>query len=463
MNTFTTDRYRGKRVTVMGLGKFGGGVGAARFLAEQGALVTVTDSKPVESLTVSLDGLKGIDVIRHLGGHDIVDFTQADLVVASPAVPRESPFLEAARNAGVELMTEIGLFVRHCPAHICGITGSNGKTTTVSMTGAILDAAHIRHWVGGNIGGSLLASLAEMTPDDSVVLELSSFQLEWLDEMGWSPEIAAILNISPNHLDRHGTFERYRDAKGVIFDHQKQTDTAILVADPPGSAVYRDRVRGNLLWAGTSLNGDGVTLDDGWISVRKEGKTTRIIEAGKLQTPGAHNVLNALAATACALSLGADISAIARGLASFRGVQHRIQFVGKRDGVRFYNDSKATTPESTVVAVRAFSGCVIPILGGYDKGVTFDKMAEEIAGKVPWAALIGVTAGKIRSSLDKAGIDSTTYPTLEEAFAACVAKARAGDTVLLSPGCASYDMFSDYEQRGERFTGLVKAYVEQSS
>jgi len=170
MKTFTTDRYRNKRVTVMGLGKFGGGVGAARFLVEQGALVTVTDSKPAESLVHSLDELNGYDIIRHLGGHDLADFTDTDLVVASPAVPRESPFLDAARNAGVELMTEIGLFVRHCPAHICGITGSNGKTTTVSMTGAILEAAKKRYWVGGNIGGSLLASLPDITAEDSVVL-----------------------------------------------------------------------------------------------------------------------------------------------------------------------------------------------------------------------------------------------------------------------------------------------------
>ena len=451
--------FKGKRATVMGLGKFGGGFGAARFLAEQGAQVIVTDLKPAEAFADAVGDLGQYDLTYRFGHHDMQDFIHTDLVVVSPAVPRESPYVMAARNAGVPLRTEIGLFVERCPARICGITGSNGKTTTVSMLGAILAESGRRSWVGGNIGVSLLRALGDMTPDDLVVLELSSFQLEWLDEMGWSPPVAAILNISPNHLDRHGTFERYRDAKGLILAHQKSSDTAVLVQDPPGSAFYRNQVRGRILWAGTENREDGATLDGGWIAESNGSRSTRIFDSRALIVPGRHNVLNALSAAACALALGIDRDAIARGLASFKGVPHRIQYLGEKAGVRFYNDSKATTPESTVVAVESFPGHVIPILGGYDKHVSFDRMAEQIVSRVTWAALIGVTAHQIKAALDKADIRSETFPTLAAAFEGCTRQARPGDVVLLSPGCASYDMFNDFEQRGEQFMEMARVYL----
>jgi UDP-N-acetylmuramoylalanine--D-glutamate ligase len=286
--------------------------------------------------------------------------------------------------------------------------------------------------------------------------------MEWLDEMAWSPAVATILNISPNHLDRHGTFERYRDAKGLILAHQKAGDTAILVSDPPGSAYFRDRVKGRLLWVGATNRENGITLDDGWIAEVNNGAVTRIFDSGALIVPGRHNVLNAMSAAACARSLFIGHEAIEAGLASFRGVPHRIQYLGERESVRFYNDSKATTPESTVVAVESFPGRVIPILGGYDKHVSFDHMAEEIRKRVDWAALIGVTADQIRGSLDRAGIAYEKFPTLKAAFEGCVAHARPGDVVLLSPGCASYDMFNDYEQRGEIFMDMVEEYLHLS-
>jgi UDP-N-acetylmuramoylalanine--D-glutamate ligase len=451
-----TGEFHGMRVTVMGLGSFGGGGGAAKYLAGRGALVTVTDLKTARDLAVSIEALQEYDIRFVLGGHDMEDFTGADLVVASPAVPRESPYLEAARRAGVRLHTEVGLFVERCPAPVCGVTGSNGKTTTVSMIGEALAHGGVPYHLGGNIGGSLLAELPRIAPDDRVVLEISSFQIEWLDELGWSPRIAALLNIMPNHLDRHGTLEAYTEVKAKILAHQEPGDTAVIVTDDPGARAITDRVRGKLIRVGRDIAGDGLTLEGSWIVRKAGGRTERVFDTARLQVPGAHNVSNALAAVACALEMGAPPEGIADGLASFRGMPHRLELVGEIGGVRFFNDSKATTPEAAAVGVAAFGERVIPILGGYDKGVSFEEMARGIAGKVRWAALIGATAPKIRSALESAGVASIVFGTLGEALRACADRAAPGDVVLLSPGCASYDMFNNYEERGEAFRELVR-------
>lgn len=443
-------------MTVMGLGSFGGGIGAAKFLAGQGARVTVTDLKPERDLAASIQALQGYDIRFVIGRHEMGDFTGADMVVASPAVPRESPYLTAARQAGVRLHTEIGLFVERCPAPVCGVTGSNGKTTTVSMIGAALDHSGVTFHLGGNIGKSLLEDLPRIAPGDRVVLEISSFQIEWLDELGWSPRIAALLNIMPNHLDRHGTLDAYANIKAKLFDHQRPGDTAVIVTDDPGARAALDRVRGRLVRVGSSLAGDGVTLEAGWIVRRSGERTERVFDTALLPVPGAHNIVNALAAAACALELGASPEGIASGLAAFRGVPHRLELVGEIGGVRYFNDSKATTPEAAAVGIAAFPGGVIPILGGYDKGMGFDGMARAVAGKVRWAAIIGATAPKIRSALADNGVDASVFGSLGEAFRACADRAAPGNVVLLSPGCASYDMFNNYEERGEAFRELVR-------
>ncbi|MBT4483211.1 MAG: UDP-N-acetylmuramoyl-L-alanine--D-glutamate ligase, partial [Candidatus Latescibacteria bacterium] len=230
-NTFK--EFASMDITVMGLGSFGGGIGAAKFLAMNGAHVTVTDIKSEHELSESVEKLQGLDIRFVLGRHEIKDFTDARMVVVNPAVPRDSEYIRAARNSGTWLRTEIGLFIERCPAQICGVTGSNGKTTTVSMLKSILDRSGKTHWIGGNIGGSLLSDLGSISPEDIVVLELSSFQLEWLNELAWSPHIAAVLNIMPNHLDRYGTLEKYTEAKATILDYQKTSDSVILVRDDP--------------------------------------------------------------------------------------------------------------------------------------------------------------------------------------------------------------------------------------
>ena len=440
----------------MGLGSFGGGAGAARFLAERGAHVTVTDLKTETTLRASVDALDGLGIRFVLGVHNMDDFTGADMVVVSPAVPRESVYIAAARESGAALTTEIGLFVGLCPANICGITGSNGKTTTVSMIQSVLEHSGVRFNVGGNIGGSLLNELDSIKPGDRVVLELSSFQLEWLDEMSWSPHIAAVLNIMPNHLDRHGSFGNYREAKAAILRHQSNADTAILMVDDPGSISMRDSVQGKLVRAGTELEGDGVLFHGGRLCERRGKRLAVICDGFRLLIPGKHNRINALAAAACALELGIDHSSVEAGLLTFKGVPHRLEYAGERYGVLFYNDSKATTPEAAAAAVASFDRTVIPILGGYDKGVSFSEMAGNMAGRVQWAALIGETAGAISHELQSAGIRSEIFGTLEEAFDACMGRAAKGDVVVLTPGCASYGMFGNYEERGDAFKALVK-------
>ncbi|MFC1607077.1 UDP-N-acetylmuramoyl-L-alanine--D-glutamate ligase [Candidatus Latescibacterota bacterium] len=453
------DTFKNKRVTVMGLGSFGGGIGAARFLTGCGAQVTVTDMKSEHDLRESVKALDGYGVRFVLGRHDMSDFTETDLVVASPAVPRESDYIVAARSADVNLTTEVGLFVERCPATICGITGSNGKTTTVSMIRSILECSGDPFHVGGNIGGSLLSSLDSIGPDDHVVLELSSFQLEWLDDMGWSPRIAVILNIMPNHLDRHGTFERYRESKMAILKHQGQDDIALLVSDDPGSSSLRDMVQGTTIWVGTDHRYDGITVDNGMIGERRGAVTAPICNVDCLLVPGKHNILNAMSAVACTREMGIGHDDVCRGLATFAGVPHRLEYIGEYNGIRYYNDSKATTPEAAVAAISSFGCPVIPILGGYDKNVSFENAAREMHGKVKWTALIGETSQAIAEQLDRVGIESIRFRSLDEAFSASIDHAEAGDVIVLTPGCASYDMFPNYEVRGNIFRDMVKRYV----
>jgi len=453
------NEFKGMRATVMGLGTFGGGLGSARFLAEHGARVTVTDTKSPEQLAASVTRLSDLDIRFVLGGHAMEDFTSADIVVASPAVPRTSKFIDAARNTGARLTTEIELFVDRCPSIICGITGSNGKSTTVSMLGSILESDGRKSWVGGNIGGSLLAALPEMGVDDIVVLELSSFQLEWLRDTCWSPHIAAVLNILPNHLDRHGTIGDYTEAKAAILDNQSTDDRVVLVRDDPGSRSLCSRSRGKILWVSAEHDIPGIVVENGMILERRYRTVTPIIRVKDLNIIGNHMITNALVATACAVTLECSLLTIKKGLRRFSGLPHRLEFVGEVAGVRFVNDSKATTPDAAAAAAEAFDGKVIPILGGYDKEVTFTGMAARMAKRIQWAALIGQTAPMITGELNAVGVKTSVFATLEEAFDACVARASWGSTVLLSPGCASYDMFRDYEERGELFKACVRRLI----
>jgi len=428
--------YRGQRVTVMGLGRFGGGAGAARFLAERGARVSITDLSPAEKLADSIASLNDLPITAwRLGEHRAEDFQEADLIVASPAVPRENPYLRIAREAGVEITSEMNLFWRHNRGRVIGVTGSNGKSTTTAMIHAILSTAGRPTRLGGNIGRSLLPEVDSITPDEFVVLELSSFQLENLAPLRPQPDVAVVTNFTPNHLDRHGSLAEYRTAKQNITAWQRPDQIAVLDFNDADIAAWPTAAR--RMDYGTAVN--ELPLTD-W-----------------LQVPGPHNLRNAQAAACAALAVGVDVNNIETGLRSFRGLPHRLEVVAELAGRRFVNDSIATTPESVEAALRSFEDArVILLAGGYDKGIDLTGLARLIGERCHAVALIGQTAGRLEELLTGSLLPRQVCASLEEAVRWAYAHSHPGDVVLLSPGCASYDWFRDFEERGRLFAELAR-------
>ena len=454
--------FKNKKITVMGLGLFGGGVCIARFLAKQGACVTVTDLRNTAELSPSMKQLEGLPISYKLGGHAEEDFINADMVIVNPAVPKNSKFIQIARNNRVLIDTEMNIFFKLCPATIIGITGSNGKSTTTTLTGKILEETQRKTWIGGNIGKSLLGCLDEMKPADIVVLELSSFQLEELNHTKKSPHLSVVTNISPNHLDRHTNMDEYIQAKKAIILHQGSGDYAILNYDDPELRRWEKDCKGHVLWYSaihTPANGAFIKCNDIVLSVN--GQNTTIPCVSSVKIPGIHNLQNVLAASCAAYLSGARKQHIEKAITTFTGLEHRLEFVREVNGVRYYNDSKATTPESSIAAITAFQAQVILIAGGYDKGSSFGEFAGVCAQHTKAVVLIGKTAGKIKELiLKKKGSGEIPsifmLKTFEEAFRQANALAKAGDVILLSPACASYDMFLNYEERGRKFKDMVK-------
>ncbi len=419
---------RGRRVTVMGLGRFGGGAGVTRWLAAQGAAVLVTDLAGADDLDQAVrdiaDLLEAGSVTLRLGGHDEADFRAwsakrsrgADLVVANPAVPRpwENPMLAAASAAGVPLTTEIRLLIERLNRRrVIGVTGTAGKSTTTAMIHHVLAACGVASRRGGNIGGSLLSEVHAIGADEWVVLELSSAMLHWL--RGWSPGIAVLTNVEPNHLDWHGSFEHYARCKGQIFSDQL-----------PGEA---------------QLRGDEVPA----------------VALPPLAVPGEHNRCNAhlAVAAACSAVPGLDRAAAAAALADFRGLPHRLEFVAESRGRRFFNDSKSTTPSATRLAVEALGDPrrVHLIVGGYDKQIDLEPLVVQTR-RVAGVYAIGQTGPRLAGA---AG--AVDCGTLDVAVERALSRMKRGDVLLLSPGCASWDQFENYERRGEAFCALVKEKV----
>ena len=421
----------GCRVTVMGLGRFGGGVGAVRFLADRGAILTVTDAADAAALAESLAEVADCNIVRlRLGGHAADDFTNTDLVVASPAVPFEHPLLTAARDREIPVTTEIGLFWEFCRGRIIGVTGSVGKSTTAAMIHAILHAAGLPVWLGGNIGGSLLTEVAAIEPGDSVVLELSSFQLEYLAPQRPRPAVAVVTNLRPNHLDRHGTLAAYAAAKQTLLRWQTPQDVAVLNADDPAVATWQT-----------------------------EAMVQRFSAHGRqipLRVPGAHHQANAAAAAMAARVFGVPAETITNALANFPGLPHRLEIVGEFAGRTVVNDSKATTPEAAIAALDAFTRPVCLIAGGADKGVDLTPLAAAIANRGVRAVVTGATGPTLARLLNKHGATAIIAADFAAAVATAWAASRPGDVLLLSPGCASYGAFRDYRERGQRFAALVK-------
>jgi len=428
--------FSGQRVTVMGLGRHGGGVAAARWLAAQGAIVTVTDLADERALADSLTALRGAAVARYQwGGHRERDFREADMVVVNPAVRPRDRWVELAAAAGAKITSEIELFLNRCPGRVVGVTGSNGKSTTAAMTAAMLAADGRRVWLGGNIGRSLLGELESIGADDWIVLELSSFQLHWLSAQARLPEAAIVVNCTANHLDWHASWPDYVAAKQRLLAEQVPGGVAVVNDRDPETARWGSLVRGRLTkpW------------DDACIP--------------PLGVPGDHNRTNAGGAAAAAEALGCAPQAIARALREFRGLPHRLELVAEIAGRKFYNDSMATTPESVVAAVNALGPRVWFLVGGYDKGVDYRAMIARLAGGARGAAFYGAVRDKLAelmSQQDGACLHETRA-TLADALDWCWERSQPGDAIVLSPGCASYDQFRDYRHRAQAFVEAARA------
>ena len=419
---------RGKRVTVAGLGRFGGGIAVSRWLVEQGAEVLVTDKASADVLADSIRQLDGLPIKFRFENQPEEDFTQTDLVVASPAIPPSSPLLQAAKSAGVPVTTEIRLFVERCPATIIGVTGTKGKSTTTEMLGRMLKTAG-PVWVGGNIGKSLLDDLPKILPGHLVVLELSSFMLEHLGEMKWSPHIATVTMVSSDHLDWHGSQEAYVNAKRNIVRFQPEEGIAVLNEDNDLATSVANYTKAKLVRFGL--------------------KGRRPFE---LAIAGSHNQLNAQAAFFTAYLCGVTWEQAQAAIKDFRGLTHRLQIIHESAGVRFINDSIATIPEAAVAALKSFPPkTVIQIVGGSKKkDPPIEELCAALSQRAKAVLCIGETGPKIAACVPGSIISGT----LAQAIATAKSIAADGDIVLLSPGYASYDQFVNFEQRGDEFTRL---------
>jgi len=463
------ESFKDKKVTVMGLGLFGGGVGVAKYLVLHGANVTVTDLKSEEELAVSLKLLHGLPITFRLGKHYEKDFQNVDMLVVSPAVPDDSEFLQIAYKNNVCVYTELSIFFKLCPAPIIGISGSNGKSTTTSLLGEMLKEAGIKTWVGGNIGGSLLNNISEINPNDVVVLEISSFQLEYLSRIEMSPHISIVTNIAPNHLDRHKTMENYIDAKKAIVHYQKEGDFTILNYDDSTLKKWEGESKGSHLWfSATKKLEQGAFLKNNVIIINHNSKNHVIPYSSQIKIKGLHNMQNIMAASYAAILMHADVVSIKNAIDGFKGLEHRLEYVKTINGVQYYNDSKATTPEAAIAGIKACNHPTILIAGGYDKKVSFSQFALECVKNTKCVILIGETAKNIEKliqGIDDKKAQSNVYiaASLDESVRKASEVAEAGDTILLSPACASFGMFTNYEERGERFKELVGRLEMQSN
>ena len=492
----------GKRVLVMGLGRFGGGVDVVEFAAGAGARVIVTDLATAQQLSGSIDQLQELGGVEfHLGSHDPADFEQADIIVANPAVPGDNEFLERARRAGKFVTSQISIFFELCPARIIGITGANGKSTTTALTAYLLENARneevaanepsalsvveggakqsqttpsaIRNpqyenvWLSGNIGNQpLLMALDRIGADDLVVLELSSFQIEQLAQIQKAPRVALLTNLTPNHLDRYGTFACYCAAKEDMFKFQEPDGSS------PAVSIFNAEDEIGVEWF------EKYKKDTGRVCVKFSADDVSEEIRSVFRLPGRANLSNLAAAMAIVRHFGIDDGKIKKALPAFKALPHRLELIAEIAGVRWYNDSKATTPQSAITALEAFDQPIILIAGGYDKHLPFDEFGRKIAEKAKAAILIGTTAPKIAEAIK--GLKTIraqehkrirTVPratkvevvnSLADAVQLANRLAESGDVVLLSPACASYGMFENYEHRGREFAKLAQTLDAQS-
>jgi UDP-N-acetylmuramoylalanine--D-glutamate ligase len=448
---------KGKKILVVGLGK--SGRSAALFLRRRGAQVTVSDMRSAEALAKEIPALLDEGIAVETGGHGLLTFRRQDLIVVSPGVPLTTPELQQVRKLGLPIMGEVELASLYLNTKILAITGSNGKTTTTTLAGEILKAGGMPTQVGGNIGLPVidLVDTKENVEDAWSVLEISSFQLETTDT--FRPKIAVILNITPDHLDRHGTFENYAMAKERIFAAQTAEDFLILNGDDPRVQQAASRARSQIYWfSRTKLVRQGASVKDGAIAFRanEQASFQPVVPLSSIPLKGDHNVENVLAAVCAAKLAGVNDTAIAQAVKAFHAVEHRLEFVADIAGVHYYNDSKATNVDATMKALAAFPGGVHLILGGKDKNSDYTLLRPLLEQRVKAVYTIGAAAEKIEREIAGA---TTILPskTLSTAVESAAAAATKGDVVLLAPACSSFDQFESYEHRGRVFKELVFA------
>ena len=442
---------KGKRVLVVGLGK--SGIASALFLASHGARVAVSDTKSEEELHHEIPQLLDRGIVVEAGYHNERTFKEQDLIVISPGVPFDVPQLEQARQAGIPIIGEVELAARYLKGQIVAITGSNGKTTTTTLAGEIIMAGGNRTLVGGNIGTPAVSFVETATNDTWIVLEVSSFQLETIET--FHPKIAVVLNVTPDHLDRHHTFANYAAAKARIFENQTPTDFAVLNADDATSAAMAPKTKAASYWFsrqhlvehGAYVRGDAIV----WRDADREQVIMPVAEIG---LKGAHNVENVLAGVCAGMLAGVDPADIRRAVSAFKAVEHRLEYVATIRGVDYYNDSKATNVDATIKALESFSGGIHLILGGKDKGSDYSLLNPLLRQRVKCVYTIGVAAPKIEAQIKGAPI--TGAGTIDAAVRLASESAKEGDVVLLAPACASFDQFVSYEHRGRVFKDLVR-------
>lgn len=437
----------GKRVLVVGLGKTG--VSTARFLTEKGAVVFASDEKPASELVDATSALGDLNVNLQLGEHSPEVISQIDMVVPSPGVPPFNIMLSEAAKRGTPILSEIELACRFLKRPMIAITGTNGKTTTTKLLGEILKKAGKKVFVGGNIGNPLIDYVNGRQEDDYVVIEVSSFQLQWVEL--FKPLISILLNTTHDHLDYHGTFEEYCSIKEGIFKNQTANDLAILNADDPLSSSLSKRIRAEVKYFSSSKKlTEGIFLDDGVLRFGNEKYPLEMI-----RLPGIHNIENVMAAVVAARRCGCYPSDIISAVENFKGIPHRIEFAGQKDGTEFFNDSKATNVGAVVRALETFSMPIILLLGGRNKGGDFRVISELIREKVKQLVLFGEAREEI-NSLIGGTVPTRLAISLEDAVRSACNHSSSGDIVLLSPGCASFDEFANYEERGRFFKELVR-------
>ncbi len=420
---------------------------------DHGAKVTVSDAKSEAQLQNEIAALLDRGVSIETGRHGERTFRDQDLIVVSPGVPSDQPQLQHARTLGIPVIGEVELAFRFLQGKVIAITGSNGKTTTTTLVGEILAKSGKKTLVGGNIGTPVISLAGQSTPDSLVVLEISSFQLETIEQ--FRPWIAAILNITPDHLDRHRTFQAYVDAKARIFENQQASDFAVLNTDDPACVALKDKVKSSLCWFSRKHAVEtGAYLKDDQIIFRQNGKEQAVLSRHDIQLQGAHNLENVLAAVSMSMITGCAAEQVRRAVAEFRAVEHRLELVATIHGVAFYNDSKATNVDATVKALESFPGKIHIILGGKDKGSDYSVLNPLLRERAKRAYLIGAAADKIASQI-QGSAPLVRSGTLERAVRQAFESATSGEIVLLAPACASFDQFENYEHRGRVFKELV--------